>query len=308
MTNTEHVPVPRRQGPRGPQRRFRLARQVLADPMARLGLAVLVLLVLAAVLAPLLSPMSPLEQRLDKANVAPAWLGGNGGGVFGTDQLGRDLFSRVVHALRTSLLFGLVTATGCAVIGTVLGIVGGYYNRFLGPVLMRLADMQFSVPFFAVGVALVAVMGPGLRNLAIALMLWSWTGFARTIFSTVVQMKGSDHVVAVRTHGATALRIMARHILPNVIGPIIVLWATLAGGFILAESALSLLGLGVQPPDFSLGAMLAGARASIATAWWAVFFPGLAIGLSVMGFQLLGDAVRDAVNPAESSRTDPDLS
>ena len=264
------------------------------NPLARVGAVILLVLILVAFLAEMLSPVDPTLQRLDAVNLPPVWWSSDGVGLFGTDKLGRDLLSRSLHGLQVSLAFGAITATGTAILGVVMGLLSGYFHRSIGAVVMRWADIQFSVPFMAIGVALVAIIGPGVVNLAIVFMLWIWPSFTRTIYASVRQVKSADYVIAARTSGASTPRVLFRHILPNVIGPVIVLWSTMVGALILAESALSLLGIGIQPPDFSLGSLLSDGRASLRSAPWVSIFPGLLIGLCVVGTELLGDSFRDA--------------
>lgn len=291
-----------------PSRTRQVISRLRGNAFAKAGLILLGVITLLAILAGFITSVPPTEQRLALANQPPSWLGGEGG-VFGTDQLGRDVFSRMLFGARTSLVFGLVTGTGSALMGLTMGLLAGYYNRYFGPILMRFVDIQFAIPFIAIGLALVSVVGPGLLPLSIIFIVWGWTGFARTIYSSVIQVKAADHIAAVRVHGASNKRIIFRHILPNVIGPVIILWSTVCGVLILAESALSLLGLGVQPPGFSLGTLLADGQKVLRVAWWVAVFPGVMIGLIVVGFQLLGDALRDSLTLSDSvKRLDPDLS
>jgi peptide/nickel transport system permease protein len=293
--------------PKSRSRAAETAVRAWSDSSGRIAAVLLGLIVLAALLAPLLAPSDPTAQQLADANTAPSWLGGQGGHLLGTDTLGRDVFGRMVYGLRTSLLVGLLTATASAVFGLLLGLVAGYYENSVGMVLMRLADIQFAVPFVAVGVALAAVVGPGIVKLMIILAVWGWVNYARTIANSVSQVKRSEFVTAARTIGARTPAILFRHIAPSVLGPVIILWSTSAGVLVLVESALSLLGLGVQPPGFSLGSMLADSRTTLRLAWWATVFPGLAIMAIVVAFNLLGDALRDAFNPSVRTKHDPEL-
>lgn len=281
--------------------------RVWGDTSGRIAIPMLAVLVLIAVFAPWLVPHDPTHQNLAAASAAPSWMGGEGGYLLGTDTLGRDVFSRLLYGLRLSLVVGVVTATGAALFGLVLGLIAGYFENGVGMVLMRLADIQFAIPFVAVGVALAAVVGPGIVKLMIILAVWGWANYARTIVNSVSQTKRMDFVTAAHTIGARTPAILFRHIAPNVLGPVIILWSTSAGVMILVESALSLLGLGVQPPDFSLGSMLSDSRTTLRLAWWATVFPGLAIMLVVVAFNLLGDAVRDALNPSARTKSDPEL-
>lgn len=277
-------------------------------PSGRAAIIGLAALFVIAVFAPAIAPVPPTQQDLQAANEAPGWLGG-AGGFLGTDGLGRDVFSRIVYGLRLSLLIGVCAATLGMLIGLMLGVLAGYFEKHLGPVLMRLADIQFAIPFTAVGIALTAVIGPGVLGLILILGIWGWTTYARTIVSTVEQTKRLDFVVAARSFGASPTRIMVRHLTPSVIPPVIVLWSTSAGILVLAESALSLLGLGVQPPDFSLGSMLADAQLDLRQAPWAAIAPGAALMAIVLCFNTLGDAMRDSFDSrATRISYDPELS
>ena len=257
---------------------------------AVIGIFVLVVL---AVGADVIAPFDPEKQNLSLSFSPPSWLGGAEGHILGTDQLGRDTFSRVVFGLRLSLVIGIGAATISAFLGLALGILAGYFENSAGVVLMRLADIQFAIPFAAVALALAAVMGPGALGLIILLGLWGWTGHARTISNTVSQVKRLDYVVASRTMGASTFSILVRHIAPAVMGPVIILWSHSCGVLVLAESALSLLGLGVQAPEFSIGTILSEAQVNLRLAPWAVIAPGLMLVVLILGFSTLGDAMRD---------------
>ncbi|MFV2198571.1 ABC transporter permease [Nocardiopsis sp. LOL_012] len=286
-----------------------IAGRVWSAPMGRLSALMIAALVLVACFAELIATHDPTLQVLQRTNEPPSWLGGEGGHLLGTDSLGRDVFSRIIVGLRLSLLIGFLTASATAVIGLALGLLAGYYERFVGGFLMRMADIQFAVPFAAVGIALAAFAGPSIVLLMAVLAFWGWTNYARTIVSLVQRTKRLDFVTAAHTTGASPARVLVRHITPNVLGPVIILWSTSVGTLILVESSLSLLGLGVQPPGFSLGSMLADAQKTLRLAWWAAVFPGVGITLVVIAFNLLGDALRDAFNPSLGSLADndPDL-
>lgn len=293
---------------RTPGRLAEIVAKAWRNPSGRIGMVLLGLLVALAVLAPWIAPHDPTAQTLADADTPPSWLGGEGGYLLGTDSLGRDVLSRVLYGLRLSLLVGIVAATVSALLGLTLGILAGWYEATLGKVLMRLADIQFAVPFVAVGIALTAVLGPGLVPVLVILSVWGWTTYARTIANSVSQVKRSDVVTAARTIGASTPRILARHVAPSVLAPVVVLWSTSAGVLILAESGLSLLGLGVQAPDFSLGSMLSDGQVALRLSWWAVLFPGCALLMIVLAFNMIGDALRDAFNPSSSLKpSNPEL-
>ncbi|WP_017604954.1 ABC transporter permease [Nocardiopsis alkaliphila] len=303
-TGSQQAPAPR-----SASRSREIMGRVWASPTGKISLVMIAALVLIACLADQLVTHNPTAQVLGQTNQPPSWMGGEGGHLLGSDPLGRDVFSRILVGLRLSLLIGFLTATATALIGLTLGLLAGYYERFVGGFLMRVADIQFAVPFAAVGIALAAFAGPSVVLLMAVLAFWGWTNYARTIVSLVGRTKRLDFVTAARTTGASPVRVLVRHITPNVLGPVIILWSTSVGTLILVESSLSLLGLGVQPPGFSLGSMLADAQKTLRLSWWAAVFPGMGITLVVIAFNLLGDALRDAFNPALGSMSehDPEL-
>jgi peptide/nickel transport system permease protein len=284
------------------RKRFRFARAVVRNRSGKIAIIVIFIIVASAIFAPFITHIDPTAQDLEHANLPPVGLGGIWAHPLGTDDFGRDLFSRLLYGARTSLFIGLVAASVSAIIGTVLGLLAGYYERTLGPFLLRFAEVQFSLPFTVTALAVVAVFGPGLRNLLILLSLVGWAGYTRILAVSVAQVNRTDFVTAARLQGARTRRILFRHILPNVRGPIIVLWSTSAGVLILAEAGLSFIGLGVQSPQFSWGSMLAESQNSLTTAWWEAVVPGLALTLTVVCFNLLGDSIRDALNVRLVSR------
>ena len=277
-------------------RRFRFLRALLRNRSGRIALVFVGVIVAVAVLAPVLVRYDPTSTDLSAANLPPVGLGGTPAHPLGTDRFGRDLLARLIYGSRTSLFIGLFAATVAAVAGSFLGLLAGYYERTLGPFLLRLAEVQFSLPFTVVALAVIAVYGAGLKNLLILLSVVGWAGYARTIAVSVSQANRMDFVTAARLQGAGVLRVLLRHVLPNVWGPIVVLWSTSAGVLILAESGLSFIGLGVQSPQFSWGSMLAESQSSLQTQWWQAVFPGLALTFTVVAFNLLGDSIRDALN------------
>jgi peptide/nickel transport system permease protein len=255
-------------------------------------LAILLLIVLAAG-AEIIAPFDPQQQNVSLSFSPPSWMGGAEGHFLGTDQLGRDMFSRVVHGLRLSLLIGIGAATISAFLGIFLGVLAGYFENSAGVLLMRLADIQFALPFAVVALALTAVIGPGALGLIVLFGVWGWTVYARTISNTVSQVKRLDYVVASRTMGTSTFSILVRHIAPAVLGPVIILWSTSCGVLVLAESSLSLLGLGVQSPEFSIGTILSESQVNLRLAPWAVIAPGLVLVALILAFSTLGDAMRD---------------
>jgi peptide/nickel transport system permease protein len=275
---------------------------VVRNRSGQVAVAFVGFVVALALLAPVLVHYDPTSTDLSIADLPPVGLGGHFAHPLGTDKFGRDLLARLIYGSRTSLFIGLVAASVSASLGTVLGLLAGYYDRHLGPFLLRLAEVQFSLPFTVVALAIIAVYGPGLKNLLILLSVIGWAGYARTIAVSVSQANRMDFVTASRLQGAATARVLFRHILPNVWGPIIVLWSTSAGVLILAESGLSFIGLGVQAPQFSWGSMLAESQSALRTDWWEAIFPGVALTLTVVSFNLLGDSIRDALNVRLANR------
>ncbi len=270
------------------------AAKFLQNRLAVVGLVVLVLVILSAVLAPWLSPHDPNFQVLRDRLAPPSaeyWLG--------TDHLGRDIFSRLLHAGRISLFVGFAAMLGAVLIGTAIGAVAGYYGGRIDAVLMRLVDVVISFPSIFLLIALIAVLEPSIDKLILAFALLSWTGTARLVRGEFLTLKQREFVLAARTIGMSTPRIIFGEILPNAMGPIIVAATLSVGNFILAESALSFLGLGVQPPTASWGNMLTNAQGVgiFRTAWWYPTFPGLMILLTVLSFNFVGDGLRDALDP-----------
>jgi peptide/nickel transport system permease protein len=262
--------------------------------LAAIGLAVLVLVIFSALLAPWLSSHDPNNQHLRQRLAPPGaefWLG--------TDHLGRDIYSRLLHAGRISLFVGFAAMVGAVMIGTGVGAMAGYYGGKIDAVLMRLVDVVISFPSIFLLIALIAILEPSIDKLIVVFAFLSWTGTARLVRGEFLTLKGRDFVLAARTLGMSSSRIIFSEILPNAMGPIIVAATLSVGGFILAESALSFLGLGVQPPTASWGNMLTNAQGVgiFRTAWWYPTFPGLMILVTVLSFNFVGDGLRDALDP-----------
>lgn len=265
---------------------------------ALIGLAMVLVMVLLAIFADLIAPHSAIEQYRDATLVPPIWQeGGKAGFWLGTDAVGRDMLSRLIHGTRLSLLIGLVSVTLSLGIGIVLGMLAGYFRGMLETVILRLMDVLLALPSLLLAVAVVAILGPGLINAMYAIAVVMMPHYVRLTRAAVMGEVHKDYVNASRIAGAGTLRLMFNCILPNCAAPLIV-QATL--GFstaILDAAALGFLGLGAQPPVPEWGSMLAGALEFIQSAWWVVTFPGLAILLSVLAINLMGDGLRDALDP-----------
>jgi len=220
-------------------------------------------------------------------------------GVFwlGTDGLGRDSLSRLIYGARASLAVASLAVVCSGALGVFLGLTAGYYRGWVGAVLMRFVDLVLSIPFLLLAIAVVAALGPSLEHTVLVLGLTRWPRYARVAFAQTLASRSQEFVEAARALGGTDLRVMLRHVLPEVLPSVVVVCTLEIGLMIVYEAALSFLGLGVQPPTPSWGNMLADGRAYLATGWWLATFPGLAIMVTVLGANLLGDAVRDRLDP-----------
>lgn len=270
-------------------RRFRRNHAAVA------GLCLVLLLIAVALFAPQLSRTAPNQQDLRARLQAPSLQH-----PFGTDEFGRSVLSRVLHGSRISLITGLVPVLLALLLGSLIGLVAGFFRGRLDNVLMRLMDILLAFPSLLLALAIVGALGPGLRNAIIAITLVNIPQYARIVRSVVLGVREEDYVQAARALGADAARIMGRHIFPSTLAPLTV-QATLGIGFaILAMSGLSFLGLGVQPPTADWGEMLSRGRRFLPEASWLLLFPGTAISITVLAFNLLGDGLRDALDPRDS--------
>ena len=258
----------------------------------KIGGTVILLMLLIALAAPLVAPYGANDQNVIIRLQAPSTHH-----IFGTDQIGRDIFSRVIYGSRISLRVGIVAVAIALAIGVTAGLVSGYYRGWVDTLIMRLVDIMLAFPGFLLALAIIAMLGPSLRNAMIAVGIGSSTGFARLVRGSVLTIRESDYVLAAHVVGAGGGRIMRRHILPNALSPIIVLATLELPAAILVAASLSFLGLGAQPPSPEWGAMLVDGREYIQTAWWLITFPGVAIFLTVLGFNLFGNSLQDALNP-----------
>ena len=261
--------------------------------MTKIGAAIVILAVLAALFGPVLAPYDPADQELALRLEGPTGLH-----WFGLDELGRDIFARVLSGARISLMVGLVVVGVSATIGIAMGSVAGYFGGRVDEAISRLMDILLAFPGLLLAIAMVAVLGPSLTNVILALTLIGWVGYARLVRGQVLRAREFEFVQAARALGASTTRILTRHIVPTAL-PAVTVQATLGmGGAILAEASLSFLGLGVQPPTPSWGTMLSYGKAHLLEAPHLTIFPGLAIAVLVLGFNFLGDGLRDALDPA----------
>ena len=262
------------------------------NKMAIASFFLLVIIALIAVFAPLIAPYDPYTQDLSRINEPPSsdhW--------FGTDDVGRDLFSRVVYGTRISMLVGVVCEAICVPIGVILGALAGYFGGWVDAVISRIIEIFASFPTLLFAIAVMFILGPGIMNIFIAIGVIGWTGLARMIRGQIMQLKEKEFVEAARASGASNMKIIFRHLIPNCLSTIIVVITLDIPGDIMLESTLSFVGLGVQPPDPSWGSMISEGRKFIRQNVWYSFFPGLAIMLVVLAFNTLGDGVRDALDP-----------
>ncbi|MCI9867120.1 ABC transporter permease subunit [Rhizobium skierniewicense] len=265
---------------------------------AVIGLYVFAIIVFVAIFASLIAPHSPFQQYREVILLPPAWLeGGNWSYPLGTDPLGRDILSRLIHGAQYSLFIGVFVTTLSLSTGIIIGVIAGYYRGWLDTVIMRLMDIILAFPSLLLALVLVAILGPGLTNGMIAIALVLQPHFVRLTRAAVMTEKERDYVTAARLAGAGPLRLMFKTILPNCMGPLIVQATLSFSNAILDAAALGFLGMGAQPPAPEWGTMLAEAREFILRAWWVVTFPGLAILITVLAINLVGDGLRDALDP-----------
>lgn len=266
--------------------------------LATAGVIIIVLLILIAVSAPFVSPYDPLKQNYDELLLPPStqhWLG--------TDDLGRDMLSRIIYGSRYALLIGVAIVIIEMAIGVTLGLIAGFFGGFIDTAIMRFVDIMLSLPMLVLGLAIAGALGGGLLNVILAIGIIGWVQFSRLIRGEVLSVRISTFVEATRATGASNFRILIRHILPNTAASIIVLATLMIPDAILTSAALSFLGIGAQPPTPEWGLILSSGRNYLSTAWWIATFPGLAIMLTVLGFNFLGDGLRDALDPKLRGRT-----
>jgi len=266
--------------------------RLVRNRLALFGLIIVIFIIFLAVFAPYIAPYDYAKIDPGAVLLPPSWKH-----PFGTDQLGRDVLSRIIWGARVSVEVGVVSVGIATVIGTVIGAVAGYYGGLVDAILMRFVDVMLCFPTFFLVLAVIAVLEPSILNIMVVIGLTSWMGVARLVRAEVLSLREREFVLSAKIVGASDFRIIFKHIIPNAISPVLVA-ATLGVGYaILIESALSFLGIGVQPPTPSWGSILASGKDNIEIAWWLSFFPGLAILVAVLGYNLLGEGLRDVLDP-----------
>jgi peptide/nickel transport system permease protein len=278
----------------------RIVRTFLQSRTAALGAAIFTLFFLVALLAPVLAPHDPAKQDLKLRLAPPIGLGLDGASLkhpLGNDNLGRDILSRILVGSRVSLVVGVTTILLAGTWGSLIGAVAGYYRGRLENVVMRLVDIWMAFPSLLLAIAFGAALGPGLFNLVLALALTIWVVYCRVVRAEVLSIRERDYVLAARTIGASDLRIILRHVFPNVVAPILVISTLQMGVVIISEASLNFLGVGVQSSVPTWGGMLSDGREFMRDAWWLATFPGIAISIVVWGVNLMGDGLRDALDP-----------
>ena len=282
---------------RGPSLRLILYRLV-RSPAGMVGLGLVVLVFAVAVLAPVLSPHDPAKQNIVHRLKPPFWVEeGSTEYPLGTDSVGRDVLSRVIHGSRISISVGLVATAASALVGVSLGLVAGYLGGRTDAVISRVGDVQQAIPVLVLAIAVAAMLGPGLPNLLLVLVIATWVNFFRVVRGEVLSVREEQYVLSAQSIGCSNIRIMLRYILPNVTASIIVIATLLVANMIIFEASLSFLGLGVPSDVPTWGRIVADGREYVADEWWIALFPGLAILITVMGVNLLGDWLRDDLDP-----------
>lgn len=283
------APASRRQAQLGQY--FRQWRALRQNPLALIGLVIVVALLIIAATAPWIAPYDPIAQNLDGRLLPPSaahW--------FGTDSLGRDILSRIVHGTRITLAIVLLVVISVGPVGLIIGTVSGYFGGIVDTILMRVTDVFLAFPRLVLALAFVAVLGPGIENAVIAIAFTAWPPYARVARAETMVIRNADYIAAVRLQGASQARIILKHVVPMCISSVIVRTTLDMAGIILTAAGLGFLGLGAQPPLPEWGAMIASGREFIFDQWWVAAFPGIAICLVALGFNLLGDGLRDVLD------------
>ncbi|MBK8021193.1 MAG: ABC transporter permease [Chloroflexi bacterium] len=272
------------------------------SPAGMLGFAIVAVVIICALFAPFITPHDPTESNLRARYMPPGYTDSKGTYLLGTDQLGRDILSRIIAGSGVSVLVGVVAVIIAGTVGVLYGLISGFIGGWLDSAMMRFVDALLGIPFIILVVSISGIIGAGLATLILILGLTGWVTYARVIRGEVLKTRSLDYILAAYAIGQTRAKIMFMHILPNVVSTAIVLAATQVGVTILAESSLSFLGLGVKPPEVTWGVMLADGRQYISSAWWMTTYPGIAITITVLGVVFLGDWLRDILDPKVRGR------
>ena len=265
---------------------------------AVIGLILTIFFLVMAIFAPFIAPRDPNTGKLTERLSPPFWMEGGGTRhLLGTDSLGRDILSRVIYGSRISILIGVVVVSVASITGVIIGLVSGYFGGKIDAIIQRIVDTLLAFPYLIFALAIMSVLGPGLKNIVLALVYKEWVTPCRVIRGDTLVAREENYVEAARAMGASNWHILIRSLLPNVMASVIVVASLRIGWVVLMEASLSFLGLGVQPPTATWGGMVAGGRDYIFQAWWITTFPGIAIFLLVMGVNLMGEGLRDAFDP-----------
>ncbi|WP_426033635.1 nickel transporter permease [Cypionkella sp. TWP1-2-1b2] len=268
------------------------------NPLAMIGLLITAILIFIAIFAPILAPHDPITQELSRRLLPP----GTPGNILGTDDFGRDILSRILYGSRITLYIVLLVILTAPVVGLVIGTVAGYFGGWVDTILMRITDIFLAFPKLILALALVAVLGPGMENAVLAIALTSWPPYARVSRAETLTVRNSDYIAAVKLQGAGPIRIIWGHVIPMCLPSVIIRVTLDMAGVILTAAGLGFLGLGVQPPLPEWGLMISAGRKFLFEQWWVATMPGLAIFIVSLGFNLLGDGLRDVLDPKSASK------
>lgn len=269
-----------------------LWKALISNPLSVSGLVIILALVIIAIIGPYIAPYNPFKTNVIKKLAPPSKAH-----LLGTDQLGRDILTRILYGARISLRLALIVLIISGSIGTIIGITTGYFGGYIDNILMRITDIFMAFPRLILAMAIAAALGPSLENVVIAIAMWQWTTFARLVRSKAIAVKEEDYVEAAKASGAGNFRILFTHVLPMSLSPAIIQGTISMGGIILTAAGLGFIGFGAQPPTPEWGVMVTAGRNFLPGKWWVSTFPGLAIVITVLGFNLLGDGIRDILDP-----------
>lgn len=298
MTQASNVAEPETPNLRGRSEWRRALRSLAKSRTAVVGVFVLSVVIVVAVAAPWIAPHNPNEQVLERRLLPPVWVeGGTRNHLLGTDHLGRDILSRIIYGSRISLAVGFSAVVISGLLGIAAGLVAGFYGRGYEATIMRLVDIQLAFPFILLALAIIGVLGPGLRNVILVLGVAGWMVYARVVRGQVLSVREREFVEAARAIGASDFRIIRRHVLPNTLAPVIIVATFAVATCIITEASLTFFGLGVEATIPTWGSMLSDGRAYMGTAWWLTTFPGLAMMLTVLALNVIGDWLREFIDP-----------